>query len=174
TSNSVTVQWDGAIVLAVSDNFNGAFTHYSFNVTGDASLSSTPLLITYGDGDGTGINVDQITVQPQTGPATESTSGSVSFSDETTDTHTASFLAQGGGYVGTFSLDPVSESAGSGSVGWHFSVDNADIQFLADGQVLDQTYSVTITDDHGASTTQDVTGSRIGTNGAPTPANDTV
>ena len=37
-----------------------------------------------------------------------------------------------------------SESGGSGSVGWHFSVDNADIQFLAQGQTLVQTYTVMI------------------------------
>ncbi len=50
------------------------------------------------------------------GPATESTAGSLLFSDaETGDTHSASFVANGSGYVGTFSLDPISEAGGTGS-----------------------------------------------------------
>jgi VCBS repeat-containing protein len=76
--------------------------------------------------------------------------------------------------VGTLSLDPVSESGGSGSVGWHYSVDNADIQFLAQGQTLVQTYTVTVADNHGASTLQTVTIAIDGTNDAPTAVNDTV
>ena len=80
----------------------------------------------------------------------------------------------GSGYVGTFSLDPVSESGGSGSLAWHYSVDNADIQFLAQGQTLVQTYTVMVTDDHGAATPQDVTIAIDGTNDAPTAVNDTI
>ena len=128
----------------------------------------------FGD-DGTGLRLDQISVSPTSGPATESADGSITFSDpETADTHTASFVPQGGDYVGTFSLDPLSESGGSGSVGWHFTVNNSDIQFLAQDQVLSQTYTVFVTDDHGASTAQDVTVSMIGTNDAPTAVGETV
>ena len=68
--------------------------------------------------------VDKVSITPTPGPATETSSGSIAFSDvETADTHTASFTPQGSGYVGTFSLDPVSEFGGSGSVAWHFSVE---------------------------------------------------
>ena len=68
----------------------------------------------------------------------------------------------------------MSESAGSGTVGWHFTVDNADIQFLAQGQVLTQDYFVSVVDDHGASTTQDVTITINGTNDAPTAVGENV
>src|SRR3982074_1048070 len=112
--------------------------------------------------------LDQVSVTPNTSPPTETTSGSISFADvETVDTHTASFAPQGNGYLGTFTLDPVTESSGSGTVGWHFTGDNSAIQFLAQGQVLTQDYLVTVTDNHGLSTVQDVTVTINGTNEAP-------
>ena len=99
----------------------------------------------------------------------------MTFSDvDVGDTHTASFSPQGGGYVGTFSLDPVSESGGSGSVAWHFSVDNADIQFLASGQTVTQSYTVEITDSDGATGVQTVDIALTGTNDAPTAVNDSL
>ena len=83
-------------------------------------------------------------------------------------------MPQGSGYVGIFSLDPVSEAGGTGSVAWHYSVDNADIQFLAQGQTLSQIYTVTITDDHGQLTQQDVTVAINGANDGPTAVDETI
>ena len=165
TSNSMTVTWDGMTVLAVSDQFGG-LTRYTFDVV--AVDSSSTLQFTYTD-DGVGMYVDAVTVSPTPGPATETADGTITFADiETGDTHTASFVAQGSGYVGTFSLDPVSESSGSGSLDWHFTVDNADIQYLAQNQSVSQIYTVMITGDGGAVTFQDVTVTLNGTNDAPT------
>src|SRR5262249_22071071 len=101
--------------------------------------------------------------------------GSISFADvETGDTHTASFAPQSGGYVGTFSLDPVTEASGSSSVGWHLTVDNSDIPLLSQRQRLTQVYIVTSPVDHGASVPQDVTIPINGTNDAPTGSADTI
>jgi VCBS repeat-containing protein len=173
SSSSLQVFWDGATILSQTDVTPG-FTKYTFDLVGDASDPTTQLFFDFAT-DGTGLLVDQISITPTPGPATETTSGSITFTDvETADTHTASFTPDGGGYVGTFSLDPVSESGGNGSLAWHYSVDNADIQFLAQGQTLVQTYSVTVTDDHGAATLQTVTIAIDGTNDAPTAVNDTV
>jgi VCBS repeat-containing protein len=174
SSNLFRASWDGVQILNVSDNQSGGFTHYTFDVVGDASLSSTTLSFTYND-DGNALFLDNVSVSPATGPATETANGNVTFSDaETADTHTASFNPQDSGYVGTFSLDPVSESAGNGSVAWHYTVDNADIQFLAQGQQLTQTYSVLVTDNHGVSAEQDVTVTISGTNDAPTAVSENV
>jgi VCBS repeat-containing protein len=164
------VLWDGASILSTSTVGFG-FTHYSFDVVGDATNPTTHLEF-QGGGD---IWLDQVAVGATPGPATETASGSVSFSDvELGDTHTASVVEQGSGYVGTLSLDPVSESGGTGSVAWHYSVDNADIQFLADGQQMTQVYTVFVTDEQGGTAAQDVTISLTGTNDAPTAVNDTV
>ncbi len=173
SSDSLKVYWDGAQILNQTDVVPG-FHKYTFDLVGDSSDPTTQLFFDFAT-DGSGLLVDQISITPTPGPATETTSGSITFTDvETADTHTASFTPDGGGYVGTFSLDPVSESGGSGSLAWHYSVDNADIQFLAQGQTLVQTYTVTVADDHGASTLQTVTIAIDGTNDAPTAVNDTV
>jgi VCBS repeat-containing protein len=173
-SNSFLATWDGTQILALSDVQSGAFTHYTFDVVGDPTAATTGLQFTYGD-DGSAMFLDQVSVSPATSPLTETTSGNVSFADvETSDTHTASFTPLANGYVGTFSLDPVSESSGSGSVSWHYTVDNSAIQFLAQGQVLTQDYLVSVTDNHGATTVQDVTVTINGTNDAPTAVGENV
>jgi VCBS repeat-containing protein len=174
STNHFIASWDGAQILSVTDNQSAAFTHYTFDVVGDPSLSSTTLSFTYDD-DGNSLYLDNVSVSPVNGPATESSAGSISFADiETADTHTASFAPQAGGYVGTFSLDPLTEAGGSGSLAWHYTVNNSDIQFLAQGQQLTQTYTVFVTDDQGGSVGQDVTITLNGTNDAPTAVNDTV
>jgi VCBS repeat-containing protein len=169
---SLSVFWDGAEILAVS-NAGPGFTQYTFDVVGDALDPTTQLFFDFG---GSGVQfIDQVSITPTPGPATQETSGDVSFSDvETGDTHIASFVPQDTNYVGTFSLDPLSESGGTGSVGWHFSVDNADIQFVAQGQVLNQIYTVTIVDDHGQLTQQDVTVAISGANDGPTAVDESV
>jgi VCBS repeat-containing protein len=101
--------------------------------------------------------------------------GSKPFADvETGDTHVATFTPQGSNYLGTFSLDPVTETGGTGSVGWHYTVNNADIQFLAQGQSLTQVYSVAITDEHGATGFQNVSVTLNGTNDTPTAVDENV
>ncbi|WP_040310025.1 cadherin-like domain-containing protein, partial [Asticcacaulis biprosthecium] len=70
-------------------------------------------------------------------------------------------------YVGTLtaSVTPAGKGGG-GTVNWTFSVDNDDIQFLAVGQTLTQTYDVTVSDGW-ASDTETVTITITGTNDAP-------
>jgi hypothetical protein len=88
--------------------------------------------------------------------------GVIQFSDTATDdTHTASFVPVNGGagYLGTFSLDPVTDSNGTGSVAWHFTLAGDQIQQFfspATGQPVTQAYDVTIADHHDVSTTERV------------------
>jgi len=172
-STPFTVTWDGVQLMSTA-NVAPGIHHYAFEVSGDPLLSTTALQFSYAD-DANGMILDSVNVNPTSGPATESTAGSISFSDaEPTDIHTASFLAAGSGYVGTFSLDPISESGGAGSVAWHYTVNNADIQFLAQGEPLSQDYFVTIDDGHGGTAVQDVTVTLNGTNDAPAAVDNTV
>jgi VCBS repeat-containing protein len=171
-STPFSVAWDG--VTLMSGGISPGIHHYAFDVTGDPLLSTSTLQFAYQDFTD-GMILDSVNVSPATGPATESTDGSFSFSDaETTDTHTVSYVPAASGYVGTFSLDPVSESGGAGAVGWHFTVNNADIQFLGQGQTLTQDYFVTVDDGHGGTVIQDVTVIVDGTNDAPTAVSETV
>ena len=57
-----------------------------------------------------------------------------------------------------------SDTDNIGTVGWTFTLDNALAQQLAAGQVITQTYTVTIDDQHGGTITQDVTVTITGTN----------
>ncbi|HEU0084505.1 MAG TPA: VCBS domain-containing protein [Bradyrhizobium sp.] len=173
SSDHLNVYWDGEQILGQTDVALG-FTHYTFDVVGDSLDPTTQLFFDFA-GDGSGLLVDGVKLEPTPGAATESSSGTIAFSDaETADTHTGSFSPQGADYVGAFTLDPATEASGSGSLGWHFSVNNSDIQFLAQGQTLTQTYSVFVTDDHGASVEQDVTIAINGSNDTPTAVNETV
>ncbi len=174
SGNTFTAFWDGAPILTLN-SFPGVFTEYSFDVVGDASASSTALTFTGANAPSANLYLDQVSLQIPNGSAAETADGHISFADiETGDTHTASFAPQSAGYFGTFSLDAVVESGGAGSVAWHFTVDNADIQFLAQGQSMTQTYEVAVTDEFGASSVQEVNVTLNGTNDAPTAVSENV
>jgi VCBS repeat-containing protein len=103
----------------------------------------------------------------------DSTSGTILFTDAgTSDTHTASVVAQGVGYVGSLTLGALKDSTGgvTGSVGWTFATPDGALDFLAAGQKVVQAYNVTITDNHGAATVQSVLVTLTGTNDVPTIA----
>ncbi len=171
TDNTLFVTWDGATVFSQVDSYDG-FTRYTFDLI--ATDTNSTLSFNYTD-NGTGMILDQVLVASATAPATESTDGSISFSDiEVGDTHTATFVAAGGDYVGTFSLSPITEGAGAGSLDWHFTVDNADIQFLGEGESITQTYTVLIAGEGGATVGQNVAVTLHGANDAPTAVADTI
>lgn len=160
------------LVSAANSEIAFGFTKYTFDVVGDGLTDQ--FLINYTAGI-SGMHFDQFSLAPTPGPAIETSDGSVSFSDsDPGDTHTASFTPHDSSYFGTFSLDPVAESGGSGSVAWHFSVDNADIQFLAQGQSITQVYTVALTDNAGATAYQDISVTLNGSNDAPTAVSENV
>src|SRR6202011_2303045 len=103
-----------------------------------------------------------------TGSATlDTASGTLAFMDvDLTDTHTATAVAQGTGYLGSFTLGALADSTNgaTGSVGWNFSVVDGALDFLAAGQTLVQKYNVTVADNHGGTAVQVVTVTLTGTN----------
>src|SRR5262249_43627166 len=96
--------------------------------------------------------------------------GTITFTDvDLTDTHTVTFTGQND-YVGTFSLDPITQDSTNGRTGsvvWHFSVSDHVEDSLAAGQTLTQTYTVKVADNNGGFTTQDGTITITGTNPPP-------
>jgi VCBS repeat-containing protein len=75
-------------------------------------------------------------------------------------------VPQGAGYLGSFTLGALADSTGGvdGSIPWTFSVADGALDFLAAGQILVQSYAVTIGDFHNGPATQIVTVTLTGTN----------
>ncbi len=114
----------------------------------------------------------QITSGVQAGDAKEDSgdyaaSGSITFTDaDLIDTHSVTVTPGASGYLGSFTINPLSDSTGtgSGSLGWNFAVNNTALQFLGAGQSVTQTYNVAI----GDGAVQTVTLTITGTNDQPT------
>ena len=81
---------------------------------------------------------------------------------------TATWSGSGNGHYGAFAIAP-------GTGAWTYALDNsrAATQALAAGQVATESFTATVTDDHGATATQVVTITVTGTNDAPVATADT-
>ena len=145
---------------SVQDSFSYTVSDGSLTDTGTLTftiggLNDAPT-IDAGGTTATGSVTELANGDPDENAFTHQSSGTVAFDDvDLSDTHGASFTPQGGGYLGTFTLDPVNQAGDS--VGWDFSVEDSDIDFLAEGEVLVQTYQIEISDGNGGFVTQDVT-----------------
>ncbi|MGR3579850.1 MAG: VCBS domain-containing protein [Sagittula sp.] len=94
-----------------------------------------------------------------------SASGTIDFTDiDAFDTHTATALPVSTGYVGSFS---VPAGPMSGSFDWTFTVDDAALDSLGEGETLQQVYEVILSDDNGGSATRLVTVTITGSNDGP-------
>ena len=106
-----------------------------------------------------GENVDELTAL-----------GAIAFSDvDVSDTHTASFIPQDTDYLGTFELGLPTTTATttSGQVSWAFSVNDALLDGLAEGEEVVQKYDVAVADPHGGVDEETVTVTLTGSNDAP-------
>jgi len=106
-------------------------------------------------------------------------SGTITFIDvDLKDGHTASVAPAPANTTGLGSLvlGAVNEAAGAagGTVGWAYTINDAAAQFLAAGEVVTETYVVTLDDGHGSTTTQNVTVRITGTNDVAVIGNPTV
>ncbi|WP_202969918.1 VCBS domain-containing protein, partial [Endozoicomonas atrinae] len=102
---------------------------------------------------------------------TLSDSGSFTIADvDLTDVQTVSVTSDTSGYLGTFTPTVSNNTTGDGTgqVDWTFTVPDADIDDLAAGQVLTQTYTLTVNDGNGGTVDQQVTVTITGTNDTPT------
>jgi VCBS repeat-containing protein len=108
-------------------------------------------------------------------------SGTQSFTDvDQNDTHTASAsldsVTWSGGstipsdtatQLATAMSDSISLDGTSGTLAWQFALADKYVDFLATGETLKVVYDVTVTDNHGASSSQPVTIDFTGTNDTP-------
>ncbi|WMJ01414.1 VCBS domain-containing protein [Pseudomonas chlororaphis subsp. aurantiaca] len=167
-----TVNWtytlDNAAAQSLAQGQTASETYVVTISDGHGSSTTQNVTITI-----TGTNDQvQITSGVQTGDAKEDSgdyaaSGSITFTDaDLIDSHSVTVTPGASGYLGSFTTDPLNDSTGtgSGSLGWHFAVDNTALQFLGEGQTLTQTYDVAI----GDGAVQTVTLTITGTNDRPT------
>ncbi|TQF40143.1 hypothetical protein UNPF46_11845 [Bradyrhizobium sp. UNPF46] len=100
------------------------------------------------------------------------------FKSSSSDAHLPGFV-EGATNIGTFTIDSSvlesnTDTNNGATLGWHFTLDNGNamLQSLAEGQTITQVYTVTFTDNHNATVTQDVTVTITGVNDAPTITSD--
>ncbi|WP_283435632.1 tandem-95 repeat protein [Neorhodopirellula lusitana] len=189
-----TVTWtfnlDNAEVqyLAFGETVTATYTITVTDDSGEANASATQeiTVIITGTND-----TPEIAVVDVEGAVTEddavtlSDSGSVTFDDaDTTDlsdstvalTNTATTGPTVPGGLATALASAVVLSGDiddvhDGTVTWTFNLDNAEVQYLAFGETVTATYTITVTDDSGeanASATQEITVIITGTNDTPT------
>nr|WP_245448091.1 VCBS domain-containing protein [Bradyrhizobium nitroreducens] len=96
------------------------------------------------------------------------------FKSSSSDAHLPGFV-EGATNIGTFTIDSSvlefnTDTNNGATLGWHFTLDNGNamLQSLAEGQTITQVYTVTFTDNHNATVTQDVTVTITGVNDGPT------
>lgn len=90
---------------------------------------------------------------------TYSAQGVLKLADlDLTDTHTVSIAPKATGYFGGLTAVLVDTAAGNpGTVTWTYSAQDKALEGLADGQTVNQVYTITVTDRKGGTITQDVT-----------------
>lgn len=154
--------------LAAGETATDTFTYTVTDSDGDVQTATVTVTVTgSNDAPTLGVVVSE-------GAATEdvvaSASGAIAFADvDLSDSHSVSSEANGEGYLGTFSTSVADDSTGdgTGSVTWNFAVDDSAIQHLSAGEILTQTYTVTVDDGNGGTVSQTVTVTITGSNDAP-------
>ncbi|WP_420787487.1 retention module-containing protein [Shewanella chilikensis] len=102
-----------------------------------------------------------------------SDSGALSFTDvDIGDSHVVSSSYNGdaswsGGALDQATQDALAQGFSADNSGWSYEIANSLVQFLAIGETITLSFTLTVTDDFGASDSQQVTLTITGTNDAP-------
>ncbi|MEL4482041.1 VCBS domain-containing protein [Shewanella algae] len=102
-----------------------------------------------------------------------SDNGALSFTDvDIGDSHVVSSSYNGdaswsGGALDQATQDALAQGFSADNSGWNYEIANSLVQFLAVGETITLSFTLTVTDDFGASDSQQVTLSITGTNDAP-------
>ncbi len=182
--NGSNIDWDFSVNDALLDSLGAGDTIVqSYDVTvddGNGGTDTETVTITMtgtndapiiGSGDTTGSVTELADGAPGEGAANLTDNGSLAFTDvDLTDAHTVSVAENGAGYLGALTalVSDDTTGDGTGDIGWTFTVNDADVEYLAVGEQLVQSYDVTVDDGNGGTDTETVTITITGTNDAPT------
>ncbi|WP_284189966.1 VCBS domain-containing protein, partial [Zoogloea oryzae] len=162
--------------LAAGETGTDSFT---FTVTRNGGRSVTTTLdIAVAGADDTPVTSGDLTgaiTEAVTPAGVLATTGSIAFSDvDLADTHSVSGVTPSAGALGTLTATvttPASDVDGTGGViAWAYSVNAADVEYLAAGQTRVETFTLAIHNGRGGSTDTVVTVTITGTNDAPVVA----
>jgi VCBS repeat-containing protein len=122
------------------------------------------------------------TENPSADAGLQSATGSISFADvDLSDRPTASFaptsVVPGQGLIltegqqaalsGAFSIAPAAGNTNNGTIGWTYSIGEGALDFLAAGETVTLTYTITVDDGKGGKASTDVTITVTGANDGP-------
>jgi VCBS repeat-containing protein len=171
------VSWNGATLYSAANTTYADYTAFHFDVTGVEGDSHLEFSFR---NDPNVWYLDEVTLRERAVdefvPGDQYTSGALNFTDvDASDAHDLSFAARAADYLGFFDawVDADSGGGNTGVVMWEFDVDNGALQYLAQGESLEQTYDLTVDDGNGGTATQSVTVILYGVNDAPA-ADDSV
>uniref|UniRef100_UPI001C59085A retention module-containing protein n=1 Tax=Shewanella algae TaxID=38313 RepID=UPI001C59085A len=153
-----------SFTLTVTDAFGASDSQLvtlTINGTNDGPIINPP---GEGDADGTVREAGQFD-DSSIDPGTPGVSGQLSASDVDNGAD-LTWSGSADSPLGSFSVD-----AATGA--WNYQLDNAAVDGLLEGEIRTETFTVTVTDEYGASAEQLVTITIIGTNDAPILSADT-
>ncbi|MAC82565.1 MAG: hypothetical protein CL624_00350, partial [Arcobacter sp.] len=178
-SNSSEIQWDYSLTesqldfLSQGDEITLTFQIRVQDAQGEFETHDITILIV-GENDVPLITAVEVEGQIQEG-STLSDSGSIDFSDiDKDDTPVGSFdvkdvvakdsnnldftlsTAQRQAIENAFSITNLSSNTNTGTITWDYNINEADINFLAQGETVKAVFTITVTDNDGQTSTQDV------------------
>ncbi|MEH6671012.1 VCBS domain-containing protein [Halopseudomonas sp.] len=196
TAGSLTFSTDGSYTfnagngfddLAVGESRQVTFSYTATDNDGGVSAPGTVTLTITGTNDAPTISAEAAAPITEVGGDSSAQdlndTGQISFNDlDTTDVVDITFannndISWSGGALSDaqklallsgFSVPVTTEAAAPGSVDWTYALNDMNLDFLAAGETVSFSYTVTATDSQGATATDTVTFSITGTNDAPT------
>ncbi|MCI4430956.1 MAG: VCBS domain-containing protein, partial [Burkholderiales bacterium] len=150
-----------SFTIALDDQHGGLVTRQidvTITGTNDAPIVSAT--------DVSGAVTEQVT---PTGNLTDT--GTISFTDvDLTDIHSLSAVTPGAGALGSLTASVNTDTTGTGLGGvvrWNYSVADAAVEYLANGQTKLETFSFNVQDGNGGTASRTVSVTITGTNDAP-------